>query len=93
LPYAQGKPHAELGEIYFWDIKISTQVLKSLWKSPARSPLTSRPSTLFSGLHNLSATLFFSHAHIFKQDSLDGMIINFWAIAGDAAEANLFFFS
>jgi hypothetical protein len=37
--------------------------------------------------------IIFFLTHTFKQNSLDGMTINFWAIAGDAAEANLFFFS
>jgi hypothetical protein len=67
-------------------------VLKSLWKSPAGAPLTSRPSTLFSGLHNLSAKLFFSHAHTFKENSLDGKTKSLGAIAGDIAAANPIFF-
>jgi hypothetical protein len=60
----QGKPRAELHEEYFCGIKISTQVLISLWKSTACAALTSHDSTLFSALHNLCATLFF-HTSIF----------------------------
>ena len=43
-----GKPSAEVREKYFCAIKISTQMLISLWKSPAGAPLTSRVSILFS---------------------------------------------
>lgn len=59
-----GKPRAELQEKYFCGIKISTQMLISLWKSSCRALLTSYSSTLFSSLHNLRATLFL-HAHLF----------------------------
>src|SRR6266481_803957 len=57
----QGKPSAEVCKKYFGGIKISTQVLISVWKSPALSTLTSSPSTLFSSLHHLCAS-FFSYA-------------------------------
>ena len=58
----EGKRRAELRVKYFCAIKISTSLLIRLWKSAIRSPLTSRPSTLFSSLHYLSATLFFTRA-------------------------------
>jgi hypothetical protein len=56
----QGKTHAEVRKKYFQRIKISTQMLISLWKSPVHAPLTCRPSTLLSSLHHLSATVSFT---------------------------------
>src|SRR5712692_5652029 len=55
----QGKTRAEAREKYFCYVKISTQMLISMWKSLVRAPLTSHPSTLFSALHHLCATSFF----------------------------------
>src|SRR5260370_28210748 len=52
----QGKTRAEAREKYFSYVKISTQMLISMWKSLVRAPLTSHPSTLFSALHHLYAT-------------------------------------
>jgi hypothetical protein len=56
----RGKPSAEYREKYFGNIKISTQVLKSLWKSGVCGELTSRSSTELHALHNLSAIYFSS---------------------------------
>jgi hypothetical protein len=72
----QGKPRAEVQEKYFCSIKISTQMLISLWKLRDHAPLTSRLSTLFSSLHNLSARLFFSHGQEFEKNSWDGREIS-----------------
>jgi hypothetical protein len=46
------KTRAEVRKKYFYRVKISTQMLIRLWKSTVRAPLTCRPSTLFSSLHN-----------------------------------------
>jgi hypothetical protein len=64
----QGKTRAEVRKKYFRRIKISTQMLISLWKSPVRAPLTCRPSTLFSSLHHLSATLLFTRTIIRRKN-------------------------
>jgi hypothetical protein len=52
------KTNAEYREKYFCGIKISTQVLISLWKSLAREELTSHSSTLFAALHYFGASHF-----------------------------------
>ena len=54
----RSKTKAEFHEKYFWGIKISTQVLISLWKSLARAELTSHSSTSFTALHYFGASHF-----------------------------------
>ena len=49
---------AEFRKKYFCGIKISTQVLISLWKSLARGELTSDSSTSFAALHYFGASHF-----------------------------------
>jgi hypothetical protein len=50
------KTNAEGVKKYFCQIKFSTQVLKTLWKSRLARQLTSHSSTEFSGLHHFCAT-------------------------------------
>jgi hypothetical protein len=60
----QGKTRAEAREKHYCCVKISTQMLISMWKSLVRAALTSHPSTLFSALHHFCATvLFLTHTH------------------------------
>src|SRR6266850_1228531 len=86
----QGKPSAEVCKKYFGGIKISTQVLISVWKSPALSTLTSNPSTLFSSLHHLWAS-FFSYA-CFRLKTLFRQENNSLRATGRQSEQNFFLF-
>ena len=87
----QGKRRAEARKICFCSIKISTQVLISVWKSLSGSLLTCRPSTLFSSLHHSWATHSFSRRIPLHQTSLTFGKICWREILRDSATATLLF--
>ena len=85
---AKSKMCAEVRVKYFFCIKISTRMLIRLWKSPVRTPLTSRPSTLFSSLHHLCATSYFFNTLVQKKNFTSSGNIFYGNISSDESRTD-----